>query len=84
MSAGLADTAAAVATAVVACLQRPRVLTTALQAHAAEHGIVLVSLNPSDPDQWEAEHLHAIVHKLPEDAGEDAGNAVAGASIFLL
>lgn len=53
-------------------LQRPRVLTEALSAAAAERGFDLVALDPSNTAQWKSRSVNIIIHKLPEDPGVSA------------
>jgi hypothetical protein len=56
---------------ICACLQRPRVLTPALSAAAQRHGFQLLALEPdADPQQWAAQGVDVIVHKVPEDHSE--------------
>jgi hypothetical protein len=51
-------------------LQRPRVLTPALSAAAARHGFEVLALEPdAGPEQWAAQGVDVIVHKVPEDHG---------------
>lgn len=67
------------------CLQRPRVLTPALSAAAERHGFSLLALDPAaDPQQWAAQGVDVIVHKVPEDHGECPEECRASCSSKLL